>query len=155
MSHSTSGVIKLEFYALIFSKTFFYLSSHSVRYDSVTPWTAAYQAFLSFTISQLLKLTSSESVVPSNHLIFCCPLLLLSVFPSVRVFSNESALHIRWPAYWSFSITPPNKYSRLISFGIDWLDLLGVHGTLKSLLRHHGSKASILWHWYSQLTMLW
>ena len=156
MSHSTSGVIKLEFYALIFSKTFFYLFSHSVMYDSVTLWTAAYQASLSFTISQsLLKLTSSEVVVPSNHLIFCCPLLLPSVFPSVRIFSNESALHIRWPAYWSFSISPSNEYSRLISFGIDWFDLLAVQRTLKNLLQHHSSKASILWHWYSQLTMLW
>ena len=148
MSHSTSGVIKLEFYALIFSKTFFYLSSHSVRYDSVTPWTAAYQAFLSFTISQLLKLTSSESVVPSNHLIFCCPLLLLpSIFPSTRIFSNESALHITWPKDWSFSfnISPSNEYSGLISFRMDWLDLLAVQGTLKSLPPHHSSKANAKW----------
>ena len=116
-------------------------------YDSVTPWTAAYQASLSFTISQsLLKLTSSEAVVPSNHLIFCCPLLLPSVYPSVRVFSNESALYIGWPAYWSFSISPSNEYSRLISFGIDWFDLLAVQRTLKNLLQHHSSKASILWH---------
>ena len=91
---------------------------------------------------------SSESVMPSNHLILCCPLLLPpSILPSIRVFSNESVLHIRWPKYWtfSFSISPSNKYSRLISFRIDWLELLAVQGTLKSLLRHHSSKASILW----------
>ena len=115
----------------------------------VTSWTAACQTFLSFTISQSLsKLMSTESVMPSNHLILCCPLLLLpSIFPSIRVFSNELALHIRWPKYWSFSfsISPSNKYSGLISFKIDWLDLLAVQGTLKSLLRHHSSKASILW----------
>ena len=114
-----------------------------------TPWTATHQASLSFTISgSLLKLTSIETVMPSNHLILCCPLLLLpSIFPSIRVFSNELALHIRWPKYWSFSfsISPSNKYSGLISFKIDWLDLLAVQGTLKSLLRHHSSKASILW----------
>ena len=91
---------------------------------------------------------SIESVMPSNHLMFCCPLLLLpSSFPSIRVFSNESALRIRWPEYWSFSlsISPSNEYSRLISFRMDWLDLLAVQGTLKSLLQHHSSKASILW----------
>ena len=113
----------------------------------VTPWTAACQASLSFTISQgLLKLISIESVMPSNHLILCCPFLLLpSIFPSIRIFSNESALHIRWPRYWSFSlsISPSNEYSGLISFRIDWLDLLAVQGTLKSLLQHHSSKASI------------
>ena len=114
----------------------------------VTPWTAACQAFLSFTISwSLLKLTSIELVMQSNHLILCHPLLLLpSIFPSTRVFSNESALHIRWPKFWSFnfSISPSNKYSGLISFRIDWFDLLAVQGTLKSLLQHHSSKASIL-----------
>ena len=92
---------------------------------------------------------SSELVMPSNHLILCCPLLLLpAVFPSIRVFSNESALPIRWPKYWSFSfnISPSNEYSGLISLRIDWLDLLAVQGTLKSLLQHHSSKASILWH---------
>ena len=101
----------------------------------VTPWIAAHQASLSFTISQsLLKLMSVESVMPSNHLILCCPLLLLPlIFPSIRVFSNESLLHIRWPKYWSFSfsISPSNEYSGLISFRMDWLDLLAVQGTLK------------------------
>ena len=93
----------------------------------------------------LLKLMSIESVMPSNHLILCCPLLLLpSIFRNIRVFSNESALHIRWPKYWSFSISPSNEYSRQISFRMDWLDLLAVQGTLKSLLQHHSSKASIL-----------
>ena len=100
----------------------------------VTQWTAACKASLSFTIFQsLLKLMSSESVMPSNHLLLCCPLLLLpSVFPSIRVFSNESALHIRWPKFWSFSfsISPSNEYSGLISFRIDWFDLLAVQGTL-------------------------
>ena len=92
---------------------------------------------------------STESVMPSNYLILCCPLLLLpSIFPSIRVFSNESVLHIRWPKYWSFSfnISPSNEYPGLISFRMDWLDLLAVQGTLKSLLQHHRSKASILWH---------
>ena len=111
----------------------------------VTPWTAALQASLSFTISwSLLKLMSIESVIPSNHLILCCPFLLLpSIFPRIRVFLNESALHIRWPNYWSFSfsISLSNEYSGLISFRMDWLDLLAVQGTLKSLLQHHSSKA--------------
>ena len=114
------------------------------------PWTAACQASLSITNSwSLLKLMSIELVMPSNHLILCRPLLLLtSIFPSIRVFSNESVLCIRWPNYWSFSfnISPSNEYSRLISFRMDWLDLLEVQGTLKSLLQHHTSKASILWH---------
>ena len=114
----------------------------------VTPWTAACQASLSFTISQsLFKLMSMELVMPSNHLVLCHPLLLLpSVFPSIRVFSSESVLPIRWPKYWSFSfsINPFNEYSGLISFRMDWLDLLAVQGTLKSLLQHHSSKASIL-----------
>ena len=112
------------------------------------PWTAAHQASLSITNSRTLpKLKSIESVMPSNHLILYCPLLLQpSIFPSIRVFSNESALHIRWPKYWSFSfnISPSNEHSGLISFRMDWLDLLAVQGTLKSLLQHHGSKASIL-----------
>ena len=116
----------------------------------VTPWTAACQASLSFTISQsLLKLMSTESMMPANHLILCCPLLLLpSIFPSIRVFSNESALHIRWPKYWSFSfrISTSNEYSGLISYRIDWFDLLAVQETLKSLLQHHNLKASILRH---------
>ena len=115
--------------------------------DSATPWTAAHQASLSITNSQnLLKLMSIESVMPSNHLILRCPLLLLPpIFPSDRVFSNESALHIRWPKYWSFSfnISPSNEYPGLISFRMDWLDLLAVQGILKSLLQHHSSKASI------------
>ena len=115
----------------------------------VTSWTAARQASLSITNSQgLLKLMSIESVMPSNHLILCHPLLLPSIFPSIRVFSSESALHIRWPKYCSFnfSISPSNEYSGLTSFRMDWLDLLAVQGTLKSLLQHHSSKASILWH---------
>ena len=113
-----------------------------------TPWTAACRASLSITNSRsLLKLMSIESVIPSNHLILCRALLLLpSIFPSIRVFSIESVLHIRWPKYWSFSfsISPSNEYSGLISFRIDWFDLLAVQGTLKSLLQHHSSKASIL-----------
>ena len=111
------------------------------------PLSVAHQASLSFTISRLLKLMSVESLMPSNHLVLCCPLLLLpSIFPSIRIFSNESVLHIRWPRYWnfSFSISPPNEYSGLISFRIDWLDLLAVQETLKSLLQYYSSKASIL-----------
>ena len=113
-----------------------------------TPWTAAHHASLSFIISQsLLKLTSIESVVLSNHFVLFRPLLLLpSVFPSFWVFFKESALHIRWPNYWSFSISPFNKYSELIYFRIDWFDLLAVQETLKSLHQHHSSKAFILWH---------
>ena len=114
----------------------------------MTPWTAACLSSLSFTISQsLLTLTSIESVMPSNYLVLCRPLLLLpSIFPSIRVFSNKSALCIRWPKYWSFSISPSDEYSGLISFRMDWFNLLAVQGTLKSLLQHHSSKASILWH---------
>ena len=119
----------------------------------VTPWTAVRQASLSITNSQsLLKLMSIGSVMPSNHLILCRPLLLPpSIFPSTRVFSNESVLHIRWPKYWSFSfsISPSNEYSGLISFRMDWLDLLAVQGILKSLLQYHSSKASV--HWLSTL----
>ena len=115
-----------------------------------TPWTAARQASLSITNSRSSpKPMSTESVMPSNHLILCCPLLLLpSIFPNMRVFSNESALHIRWPKYWSFSFNnrPPNEHPGLISFRMDWLDLLAVQGTLRSLLQHHSSKASILQH---------
>jgi len=114
----------------------------------VTPWTAACQTSLSITNSQsLLKLMSIESMMPSNHLIVCHPLLLLpSIFPSIRIFSNESVLCIRWPKYWSFSfsISPSNEHSGLISFRMDWLHLLAVQGTLKSPLQHHSSKASIL-----------
>ena len=115
-----------------------------------TPWTAARQASLPITNSRSsLRLMSIKSVMPSNRLLLCRPLLLLpSVFPSIRVFSNESVLHIRWPQYWSFSfsISPSNEYSGLISFRMDWLDLLAVQGALKSLLQHHSSKASILRH---------
>ena len=114
-----------------------------------TPWTAAHQGSLSITNSRiLLKLLSIESVMPSNHLILCRPLLLPpSIFPSIRVFSNESVLCIRWPKYWSFSfnISPYNEYSGVISFRMDWLDLLAVQEILKSLLQHHSSKTSILW----------
>ena len=114
----------------------------------MNPWTATWQASLLFIISlSLLKLMSIESMMPSNHLILCHPLLLLpSVFPSIRVFSNESVLCIRWPKYWSFSfsISPSNEYSGLISFRTDWFDLLAFQGTLKSLLQHHSLKASIL-----------
>ena len=121
--------------------------------DSVMPWSAATQASLSITNSQsLLKLMSIESVMASNHLILSCPLLLpVSIFPSIRVFTNEAVLCIRWPKYWRFqsfslfNISPSNEYSGLISFRMDWLDLLAVQGTLKSLLQHHSSKASILW----------
>ena len=117
-----------------------------------TPWTAAHQASLSITnLQTLLKLMSIQSVIPSNHLILCCPLLLLlSIFPSIRVFSNESVISIRWPKYWSFSfsISPSSEYSGQISFRVDWLDLLAVQGTSRdsqSLLQHHSSKALILW----------
>ena len=124
--------------------------SHSVHVRLfATPWTAAHQASLSITSSwSLLKLMSIELMMPSSHLILCCPLLLLpSIFPSITVFPNESVLHIRWPKYWSFSfsISPFNEYSGLISFRMDWLDLLAAQRTLKSLLQHHSSKTSILW----------
>ena len=126
------------------------LFSCSVMSDSATPWTAAYQASLSITNSwSLLKLMSIESVMPSDHLILCHPLFLpLSIFPSIRVFSTESVLRIRWSKYRSliFSISPSNEYSGLISFRMDWLDLLAVQGTLKSFHQHHSSKASILCH---------
>ena len=133
------------------------LFSCQVLSNSATPWPAARQASLSITNSRsLLKLMSIESVMPSNHRILCCPLLFLPlIFPSIRVFSNESVLHIRQPKYGSFSfnISPPKEYSGLISFGIDWFDLLAVQGTHKSLLQHHSSKTSVLWHsdflWYN------
>ena len=133
------------------------LSNSSSSYYSVqllscfrlfeTPWTAARQAFLSITNSQsLLKLICMESVMPSNHHILCCPLLLLPlIFPSIRVFSNEPVLCTRWPKYWSFSVSPCNEYLGLIFFRIDWLDLLAVQGAFKRLLQHHSSKAAILW----------
>ena len=115
-----------------------------------TPWTTARQASLSCTISlSLPKLISIETVIPSKQLNLCHSVLLLpSIFPSIRVFSNESGLHIRWPKYWSFSFSnsPSNEYSGLISFRMDWLDVLAVQGTLKSLLQHHSSKASVLWN---------
>ena len=118
--------------------------------DCATPWIAAHQASLSITnLWSLLILMSVELVMPSNHLLLCRPLLLLpSIFPSIRVFSNESVLHIKWPKDWSFSfsISPPSEYSGLISFRMDWLDLPEVQGTLKSLLQHHSSKASVLQH---------
>ena len=129
-----------------------YISVSSVQLLSrvrffVTPWIAAHQASLSFTISQnLLKLMSTESLMPSNQLIFCCPLFLLPpTFPSIRVFSNALALPIRWPKCWSvsFSISPSSEHSGLISFSIDWFDLLAVQGTLKSLLQQHSSKGSV------------
>ena len=124
-------------------------SVHSVVSNSVIPWTAAHQASPFITNSwSLVKLMSIESVMPSNHLILSRPLLLLPlIFPSNRVFTNEPVLHIRWPKYWSFSfsISPSNEYSGLISFRMDWLDLLVVQETLKSLLQHQSSKASILW----------
>ena len=140
-----------------YSRIFFtYQSvSHSVQllrhvWLFVIPWTAAHQASLSGTNSwSLLKFMSIESVMPSNHLILCHPLLLLlSIFPSIRVFSNESVLCIRWPKYWGFgfNISPSNEDSGLVSFRMDWLDLLPVQGTLKSLLQYHSPKASILWH---------
>ena len=123
------------------------LFSLSVVSNSAVPWIAAHQDSRSFTTSQsLLKPMSIELVMPSNRLVLFCPLLLPSVFPSIRVFSRESSLHIRWPKYWSFSISPSSEYSGLISFRIDWFDLLAVQGTLKSLLQHHSSKASILRH---------
>ena len=136
----------LKFWALLFSSV--QLLSHIWLF--LTSWITAHQASLSITNSQSPpKPMSIEPVMPSYHLILCCPLLLLpSVFLSIRVFSNESALRIRWPKYWSFSfsISPSNEHPGLISFRMDWLNLLAVQGTLKSLLQHHSSKASILWH---------
>ena len=130
--------------------------SRSVISDSATQWTVACQASLSITNSRsLLKLMSSESVMPSNHFILCRPLLLLpSIFPNISVFSNESVLHIRWPKYWSFSpnLSPSSEHEGLISFRMDWLDLFAAQGTLKSLLQHHSLKASILPHSLSFLS---
>ena len=135
---------------LIERNVFSSIQSLSHARHFVTPWTVACQVSLSITNSQrLLKLMSIESVILSNYLILCCPLLLLpSIFPNIGVFSKESVLRIRWPKYWSFSfsISPSNEYSELISFRMDWFDLLAVEGTLKSLLQHHSSKASILRH---------
>ena len=109
--------------------------------NSETLWTVTHQVPLSSTVSEFAQVMSTELVMLSNHVILCCPLLLLSsTFPNIRVFSNESALHIRWPKYWSFNISPSNEYSGLISFTSDWFDLLAVQGTQKSLLQHHNSK---------------
>ena len=142
------GFVFAQFIHLYISIQFNSFQSLSRVRLFVTPWTAACQAFLYITNSRSLpKLMSIESLMPSNHLIFCHPLLLLpSIFPSIRVFSNESALRIRWPKYWSFSfnISPSNQHPGLISFRMDWLDLLAVQGTLKSLLQDYSSKASIL-----------
>ena len=134
-------IFRCQYYLIQFSS----VQSLSCIQLFSTPWTVARQASLSIANSQsLLRLMSIESVMPSNHLILCHLLLLLpSAFPSIRVFSNESVLHIRWPKYWnvSFNISPSNEYSGLISFRVDWLDLLAIQGTLKSLLQHHSSKA--------------
>ena len=137
---SVHGILQTKILVLLFSC--------SVMSDYAIPWTAAHQTSLSFTISWcLLKLTPVELMMPSNQLIFCCLLLLLSsIFPSIRSFSNELALCIRWTKYWSFSISPSNEYSQLISFRIDEIDLLAIQGTLKSLFQHHRSKASALRH---------
>ena len=132
--------------------------SHSIMSDSAIPWTAARQASLSITKSwSLLKLMSIESVMPSNHLILCHPLLLPSIFPSIRVFSNESTLHVRWPKYWSFNfnISPSNEHSGLISFSMDWLDLLTVQGTLKSLLQPQFKSINSSAHSYKTIGMGW
>ena len=141
-------IFHLLLYSYLHVKYFSSVQSLSHVQLFVTPWTTAHQASLSITNSwSSPKPKSIKPVMPSNHLILCCPLLLLrSIFPSIKVFSNESALHIRWPKYWSFSfsISPSNEHSELISFRMDCLDLLAVQGTLKSLLQHHSSKASIL-----------
>ena len=145
--------IKSLLFAFLTERVFWSFSSgqfsHSAVSNSVTSWTAKCQASLSITNSwSLLKLMSIKLAKPSNHLILCRPLLLPpSVFPSIRVFSNESVIHIRWPEYWSFSfsISPSNEHSALISFRIDWLDRLTVQETLKRPLQHHSSKASVLW----------
>ena len=152
--HSWShGPVLTSFQVLAFvftSLSFFYdlcmLSCFSHVQLFAIPWTAGLQASLTFLISQsLLKLMSIQLLMPSNHLILCCPLLLLpSIFPSIKVFSNESTLHIRWPKYWSFSISPSNEYSRLLAFKIDLFGLLVVQEILKSLLQHCSSNASIL-----------
>ena len=130
------------------SKSLLVQFSPSAMFDFATPWTAVHQASLSITNSQsLLKLMSTELVMASNHLVLCHLLLLLpSIFPSIRVFSNESAFRIKWPKYWSFSfsISPSNEYSGLISFRMDWLNILAVQGTLKSLFQHHDLKESII-----------
>ena len=146
MEHRLHWVFHEDILAICLAHSSVQLLSHVRLF--VTPWTAACQASLSITNYQsLLKLMSTELVMPFNHLILCRPLLLLpSIFPSIGVFSSESVLHIRWPKNrsFSFSISPSNEYSGLISFRMDWLDLLAVQGTLKSLLQRHSSKASVL-----------
>ena len=149
--NSEEYIFLLQVYLIIFfiiSAQFNSVQSLTCVRLFATPWTAARQASLSITSSwNLLKLMAIELLMPSNHLILCRPLLLLPpIPPSIRVFSNESTLHMRWPKYWSFSISPSNEHSGQISFRMDWLDLLSVQGTLKSLLQHHSSKASILQH---------
>ena len=141
-------ILRLEGHPQFYSQFSSVAQSYLTLISPATPWTTAPQASLSISRSRSsLKLTSIESVVPSSPLILCRPLLLLpSAFPSIRVFSNESVFHIRWPKHWSVSISPSNEYSGQISFRIDWLDLLAVQGTLKSPLQHHSSKASILLH---------
>ena len=150
LSVTTLDFFRLKYFEIFFLYPFSSVQSLSRVWLFATPWTAARQASLSITNSRsLLKLMSIQSVMTSNYLVLCSPLLLLpSIFPSTRVFSNESVLHIRWPKYWSFSfsISPSNEYSGLISFRMDWLDLPAVQGTLKSFLQHHSSKASIFWH---------
>ena len=144
-----SDLLAAHLYFLSFQKETFVVVPSLCRVQLfAAPWTAAHQASLSFTTSwSLLRLVPVESVIPSNHLIFCWPLLLLpSVFPSIRSFSNESALCIRWPKYRNFSFSINPSSSGLSSLRIDWFDLLAFQGTLKSLLQHHSSKASILWH---------
>ena len=135
----------MRYFVLIFVTQFVVVQSLSHVRLFATPWTRVCQASLSFTISwSLLKLMSIESIMPSNHLILCNPLLLPSIFSSIRVFSNELALCIRWPKYWNFSISPSSEYSELISFRINWFDLLAVQGTLKNLLQQYSLKASVL-----------
>ena len=148
MFASLNGIVCLsscELYASGITRYTVVVESLSLVRFFATPWTAACQASLSFTISQMLKLMPIELMMPSNHLILCHPLLLLSsIFHTIRVFSSNSALHIRWPKYWSFSfnISPSKEYSGLNSFRINWFDLLAVQGTLKSFLQHHNSEAS-------------
>ena len=145
-SPTPENISTFKSYQSFCPSVFVQLLSHGQLF--ATLWTAAHQASLSFIISwSLLKLMSFESVMPSNHLLFCCPLLLPSIFPSNTICSNELALCIRWPKNWhfSFSISPSNEYSGLISFRIDWYDHLAVQGNLKSLLQQHSSKASIIW----------
>ena len=148
-SHATKWIFSHQLCKSSLGQSFVVSQSLSRVWLFETPWTAAHQASLSFTIFQsLLKLRFIESVMSSNYLILCCcpRLLLPSILPSIKVFSNESALWIRWPQYWSFRFSLSSEYSGLISFRTDWFDLPAVQGTLKSLLQHHSSKASILWH---------